>query len=126
MIYKELIEYTSSAEIFFTHLQELSLPPSLASFILSFVIGFSTGVEISYTSIALPLLTGFTGTGDVIHKNLMLVFGAGYLGVMLSPLHLCLVFSADYYKANLYRVYKILAPTGVLFAVLLILLFLLI
>jgi hypothetical protein len=72
------------------------------------------------------LLTGFTGTGDVIHKNLMLVFGAGYLGVMLSPLHLCLVFSADYYKANLYRVYKILAPTGVLFAVLLILLFLLI
>ena len=125
MIYKGLIEYTSSAEIFFQHLHAWNFPPAVASFLLSFIIGFSTGVEISYASIALPLLTKFTGVGDIAYKNFMLVFGAGYLGVMLSPLHLCLVFTSEYYKAKLFGVYKSLLPTGILTAVLLILIFVL-
>jgi hypothetical protein len=120
MIYKELIEYTNSAGIFFNHLNEWNFPPVIASFVLSFIIGFSTGVEISYTSIALPLLTQFTGVGDVVHKNLMLVFGAGYIGVMMSPLHLCLVFSAEYYKAKLIDVYKLLIPTSLMFTAIMI------
>lgn len=125
MIYKGLIEYTSSAEIFFQHLNDWNFSPAVASFLLSFVIGFSTGVEISYGSIALPLLTKFTGVGAIVYKNLMLVFGAGYLGVMLSPLHLCLVFSSEYYKASLFKVYRDLLPTGILAAFLLILTYLL-
>jgi hypothetical protein len=123
MIYKGLIEYTSSAEIFFQHLNAWNFPIAVASFLLSFIIGFSTGVEVSYASIALPLLTKFTGVGDIIHKNFMLVFGAGYLGVMLSPLHLCLVFSSEYYKAEYLKVYKSIIPTGILMGVLLTLVF---
>jgi|Deesub1362A_J573_1020465.scaffolds.fasta_scaffold00100_8 hypothetical protein len=119
MIYKNLIEHTGSAEIFFRHLNEWNFSPTIASFLLSFLIGFSTGVEISYASIALPLLTTFTGVGNIVYKNFMLVFGAGYLGVMLSPLHLCLVFSSEYYKADLIKVYKTLLPTGILTALLL-------
>ncbi len=119
MIYKNLIEHTGSAEIFFWHLNEWNFSPAIASFLLSFLIGFSTGVEISYASIALPLLTTFTGVGNIVYKNFMLVFGAGYLGVMLSPLHLCLVFSSEYYKADLIKVYKTLLPTGILTALLL-------
>ncbi len=125
MIYKNLIEHTGSAEIFFQHLHEWNFSPAIASFLLSFLIGFSTGVEISYASIALPLLTTFTGVGNIVHKNFMLVFGAGYLGVMLSPLHLCLVFSSEYYKADLTKVYKILLPTGILTALLLSIIFML-
>ena len=125
MIYKGLIEYTSSAEIFFQHLHAWNFSPAAASFLLSFIIGFSTGVEISYASIALPLLTKFTGVGDIVYKNFMLVFGAGYLGVMLSPLHLCLVFSSEYYKARLLKVYKSLLPTGILTASLILIVFLL-
>jgi hypothetical protein len=125
MIYKGLIEHTSSAEIFFQHLNDWNFSPAVASFLLSFVIGFSTGVEISYGSIALPLLTKFTGVEAIVYKNLMLVFGAGYLGVMLSPLHLCLIFSSEYYKARLSQVYRSLLPTGVLTAFLLTLVYLL-
>jgi|Deesub1362A_J573_1020465.scaffolds.fasta_scaffold00195_56 hypothetical protein len=124
MIYKDLIEYTNSASLFFQHLNDLSFPPAIAAFILSFLIGFSTGVEISYASIALPLLTGFTGKGELIPQNLMLVFGAGYLGVMLSPIHLCLVFSAEYYKARVYDVYRFLAPTSLLLGVIISILYL--
>ncbi len=114
MFYKDLIAYTHSAQIFFNHLKELSIPTPIASFLLAFVVGFAVGIEISYSAIALPLLTAFTGLGsNLIPKNLMLVFGAGLLGVMMSPLHLCLILTSEYYSADLGRVYRYLIPAGI-------------
>ncbi len=117
MFYKDLIAYTHSAEIFFEHLRELNFPPSLASFLLAFIVGFAVGIEISYSAIALPLLTAFTGVGSgLIPKNLMLVFGGGLLGVMMSPLHLCLILTSEYYSADMGRVYRYLIPAGIVLA----------
>ncbi len=114
MFYKDLIAYTHSAQIFFNHLKELNFPTPIASFLLAFVVGFAVGIEISYSAIALPLLTAFTGLGSsLIPKNLMLVFGAGLLGVMMSPLHLCLILTSEYYSADLGRVYRYLIPAGI-------------
>ncbi len=114
MFYKDLIAYTHSAQIFFNHLKELNFPTPIASFLLAFVVGFAVGIEISYSAIALPLLTAFTGLGsNLIPKNLMLVFGAGLLGVMMSPLHLCLILTSEYYSADLGRVYRCLIPAGI-------------
>ncbi len=117
MFYKNLICVTHSAQIFFLHLRELRVPTPLASFLLAFVVGFSVGIEISYSAIALPLLTAFTGMGSaLIPKNLMLVFGAGLLGVMLSPLHLCLILTSEYYSADMGKVYRYLVPSGLILA----------
>lgn len=111
MIYRDLIEATGAAEVFFGHLQAYNFPIFVAAFILSFVVGFATGIELSYASVAMPTLTMFTGTAaGLIPQNLMLVFGAGFLGVMMSPLHLCLVLTADYFNANLNNTYRYLVP----------------
>lgn len=111
MIYRDLIEATGAAEVFFGHLQAYDFPIFVAAFILSFVVGFATGIELSYASVAMPTLTMFTGTAaGLIPQNLMLVFGAGFLGVMMSPLHLCLVLTADYFNANLNNTYRYLVP----------------
>ena len=118
MFYKDLIAFTHSAEIFFNHLREFHVPPPIAAFLLTFVVGFAVGIEISYSAIALPLLTTFTGVGaSLVPKNLMLVFGAGLLGVMLSPLHLCLILTSEYYSADLGKVYRYLLPAGTVLAV---------
>ncbi len=117
MFYKDLIAFTHSAQIFFEHLKELKIPTHMASFLLAFVVGFAVGIEISYSAIALPLLTAFTGVGsDFIPKNLMLVFGAGLLGVMMSPLHLCLILTSEYYSADMSKVYRFLIPAGIILA----------
>ncbi|MFO7967548.1 MAG: DUF401 family protein [Archaeoglobaceae archaeon] len=111
MIYKDLIVATGAAEVFFGHLQTYNFPPFAAAFLLSFIVGFATGIELSYASVAMPMLTMFTGTAaGLVPQNLMLVFGAGFLGVMMSPLHLCLVLTADYFNAGLNSVYRYLAP----------------
>ncbi|MFP3908477.1 MAG: DUF401 family protein [Archaeoglobaceae archaeon] len=112
MIYRDLIKSTGAAEVFFGHLQAYNFPIFVAAFLLSFIVGFATGIELSYASVAMPMLTMFTGTAaGIIPQNLMLVFGAGFLGVMMSPLHLCLVLTADYFDAKLEKVYRYLIPS---------------
>ncbi|RLI77395.1 hypothetical protein DRP05_10225 [Archaeoglobales archaeon] len=112
MSFKGLIEETNAALTFFNHLNAANIPIPLAAFLLSFMIGFATGIEMSYTSIALPLLTAFTGISTTFTaQNFMLVIAAGFLGVMVSPLHLCLVLTTEYYNADLRRVYSYLNPS---------------
>ncbi len=109
MSFKGLIEETNAALTFFNHLNSVNFPVSIASCLLSFTIGFATGIEMSYSSIALPLLTSFTGVSSTFNPlNFMLVIASGFFGVMLSPLHLCLVLTSEYYKADLRRVYRYL------------------
>ena len=118
MCYEDLITYTHSAQVFFNHLNNLNVPLPLAAFILSFIVGFSVGIEISYSAIALPLLIIFTGVGDeLIPKNLMLVIAGGLVGVMLSPLHLCLILTSQYYSVKLIKVYKFLIPAGIILTI---------
>ncbi|MET1123989.1 MAG: DUF401 family protein [Archaeoglobaceae archaeon] len=116
MGYKGVIESSGLAAEF---LNDLSfLPPALAAAIFSFTVGFATGIEMSYSSVALPLLVSFTGVGEsLVSDNLMLVVAFGFLGVMLSPLHLCLVLTAEHFKADLLRVYRYLLPASLLVSI---------
>ena len=117
MSFRGLIEETNAALTLFDHLNDVNIPIALAAFILSFTIGFATGIEMSYTSIALPLLTIFTGISSSFNAaNFMLVFAAGYLGVMISPLHLCLVLTNEYYQSEIRGVYKKLIPSALVLA----------
>jgi len=118
MGYKALIEYTHSARIFFLHLKEIGIPVFAASFAVSFLIGFATGIELSYSSVALPLLTAFTGVGvSLIPARLMLVIAGGFCGVMLSPMHLCFALTCEYFKADAAKVYRYLVPAVVVIGI---------
>jgi len=126
MVYKDLIVFTKADEVFFDHLQTYNFPPALAAFLLSFTVGFATGIELSFASVAMPMLLMFTGTStSLIPQNLMLVFGAGFLGVMISPMHLCLALTAKYFNAKLNMVYRYLLPPVVLSIILITAVFLL-
>ena len=116
LYYKDLIIKTGSSHELFEDLTSLGIPQPITATILSFVLGFVTGIESGYAALAIPLLTPFTGIGKkLVAKNLMLVVGAGILGVMFSPLHLCLILTREYYSANLEKVYtRYLIPAGLL------------
>lgn len=126
MSFRGLIEETNAALTFFNHLNAANIPIPLAAFLLSFIIGFATGIEMSYTSIALPILTAFTGISTTFTaQNFMLVIAAGFLGVMFSPLHLCLVLTTEYYHADIRRVYTYLNPSVLVTTIIVLVAFLL-
>lgn len=51
------------------------------------------------------VLSGFLYQPDINLSNIFLAYFSGYLGVILSPAHFCLVLSSEYFKTDLAKVY---------------------
>ena len=92
----------------------------LALFLIPFIIGLATGAEFTYVALALPPLLPFLSG-----KGLLWAFLGGYMGVMLSPGHSCLILSTSHYKADIPVVYKyiVLAALGTILVTLIFSLF---
>ncbi|MFC1918950.1 DUF401 family protein [Chloroflexota bacterium] len=114
MLYKAIIESSGAAQNVFTDMQAIGLPASVMLIALPLLICLSTGFNPSFAGIALPLLIPYIVSDQgVLGHALLLAFVSGFTGVILSPLHLCLILSADYFKANLSRVYKYILPPAI-------------
>ena len=64
------------------------------------------------------ILAGFLNPGAVEPAYIFLAYLSGYLGMILSPTHLCLILTNDYFKSDLLKVYREIAIPVVLMAVL--------
>ena len=87
-----------------------SLIPIVA--ILPFLAGFVTGVASTIAGIAFPLIAGLLAcdaNGLTPMATLALAFGFGYMGMMTSPIHLCLIMTRDYFSAKLLPIYRQIA-----------------
>ncbi len=77
-------------------------------FAAPFFVGLLTGVNQAFPAIAFPLLVPIMGRGHPDMALVMFAYVSGFVGILLSPAHLCLALTADYFKAPLRDVYKIL------------------
>ena len=111
MLFKTVLDTTGAAHSLFDQMQALGMPHAVILILLPLLIGFSTGLSSAMVGISIPLLTPFIVTGGAVDgAALLLAYGAGGIGYLLSPLHLCLVLSAEYYHARLSWVYRYLVP----------------
>ena len=112
MLYKTIIEGSDVAYAIFSDMQAIGLPVLVILAVLPFLMGFATGLGMAFVGITLPLLVPFINL-DVGFNNyaLLIAFFSGMLGVFLSPLHLCLILSAEFFKANLAKVYRFILPS---------------
>ena len=75
---------------------------------MPFVSGLITGITIGFVGATFPLLvplfTGLSPFDFMLHASLAYV--AGYVGMMLSPVHICLLVTKDYFKASMAASYR--------------------
>lgn len=115
MLFRYVIEQSGSARAMFELLENMGFPPFVTAMAVSFIIGFAVGIEMAPPGIALPLFTGLIGTGDNLNPEvLLLIFSAGFLGVQLSPMHLCFILTASYFRVSLSRVYRYVIASSIL------------
>jgi integral membrane protein (TIGR00529 family) len=90
----------------------------LFAFFISFTMGFLTGVNMAYIAIAYPILFPLIEhLPNFVYLSLY-IYVIGFAGILLSPLHLCLVLTNEYFQSSLYRVYKYMAfPVGMMVVV---------
>ena len=83
------------------HASPLPLPVILA--FISFLIGMLTGLSQGHVAMMMPIVAAVAhGSLDLI--GLVLVFGVG--GQMVTPTHVCLMVSLDYFKADFFKTLK--------------------
>jgi len=111
MLYKAIIESSDAAGVLIADMQSLGLSSLLILVVLPLLIGIATGISMAFVGIALPLLVPYIALDSGINSYALLVaYVSGMMGLILSPLHLCLILSAEYFKANLARVYRYVIP----------------
>ncbi|HUV31151.1 MAG TPA: DUF401 family protein [Acidobacteriota bacterium] len=100
-------------------LQRLSVdyhfPEQVIIIIVCFTAGLLTGMFSAFVAIGYSLLAGFLYQPVINPANIFLAYLSGYLGMMLSPAHLCLIVTNSYFRSDLLAVYKLLVgPAAVL------------
>jgi len=92
------------------------VPGPVLLFVVPMAVGLLTGYTPAFVGICFPVLRPLmVAAGGFHYGYITFAFAGGFLGVLLSPVHLCLVLSAEYFKADFGRVYRRLAvPAGLL------------
>ncbi len=85
------------------------LPEELIIFIVCFTIGILTGMVSAYVGLGYTLLAGFLYQPEIVPSNIFFAYLSGFVGIMLSPSHVCLILTIDYFKTDLMMVYRRLA-----------------
>jgi len=111
MIFKRMLQVTGAIMVIPGFFTELGIHPLIILFSIPFLIGMLTGVPSAIVGIGFPVLLPFIVVqGEANLNYAMFAFVGGYMGHMLSPMHLCLVVTNDYFKADVGKIYKMLIP----------------
>ena len=90
------------------------IPVLLIIMIIPFVSGLITGIAIGFVGTSFPLVIPLFQALPAYDSMALaaVAYTFGYMGMMLSPVHLCLLVSKDYYKAGLLKSYRhLVLPT---------------
>ncbi|SCY82444.1 DUF401 family protein [Alkaliphilus peptidifermentans] len=113
MLFKNMLEGTGIVTQLPLIFSNMGIPTIAVVILLPFIVAFLTGMSQAYAAVAFPILVGLSPTLDL--KLMALGFVSGFVGIMLSPMHLCLVLTTDYFNAKLEKVIvMMLLPLGVI------------
>jgi integral membrane protein (TIGR00529 family) len=108
MMFKRILD-TSGA---LNSLTQVFRPEGVSAYFLlftvPFLLGLLTGVNHAFIGISFPILLPIIGLPHPDMVLVMFAYVSGFVGILLSPAHLCLMMTVDYFQADLRSVYRIL------------------
>jgi len=102
-VYKYYLTEVNLTKDIASELNSIGLNIHLLTIILPLLIGMSTGITQSAVGITAPLLI-------TLGANPAMMYFAAVAGVLLSPVHLCIVLTGNYYKSDLMKVFVKILP----------------
>lgn len=94
-------------------LDNLGIPIIVLIMIIPFISGLSTGITVGFAGASLPIAMSLLGADPAFHQilsTITLAFSCGFMGVMMSPVHLCLIVTNEHFKTNLAKSLLSLLP----------------
>ena len=108
IVFQRVIQISSAFDALKT--MDISLGLAVAFiFLVSFTVAFLTGVNTAYIAIAFPVLLPMIQHLPNYFYLSLYIYVVGFAGILVSPLHLCLVLTNEYFGASLFDVYRYMA-----------------
>ena len=99
----QILTVTQVLQEIVTAFQSSPLPVPVIIACVSFIIGVLTGMSQGHVAIIMPIIAAMQ-TGSLNLAGVAMAFGVA--GQMLTPTHMCLVVTVDYFKANFFQTLK--------------------
>lgn len=99
----QILTVTQVLQEIVTAFQSSPLPVPVIIACVSFIIGVLTGMSQGHVAIIMPIIAAMQ-TGNLNLAGVAMAFGVA--GQMLTPTHMCLVVTVDYFKANFFKTLK--------------------
>jgi integral membrane protein (TIGR00529 family) len=115
MTFKAVLEQSGAVTNISSFLSETGIPILPVLFIIPFISGLLTGLTIGFVGSTFPIILGLEGAQNL--SAISFAFASGYVGVLLSPVHLCLILTKEYFKAALPEIYINIVKVGILIMV---------
>jgi len=111
MVFKEVMSESHTIGQIRDELMANRIPVLLIIMIIPFVSGMITGIGIGTVGTSFPLVIPLFQVLPTYDSMALAVvaYTFGFMGMMLSPVHLCFLVSKDYFKAGLIKSYRYLA-----------------
>jgi hypothetical protein len=125
MIFRRVLESSHAVEAVSQSLASLGIPLPVIVFAVPLVAGLLTGLAVAAFAIGFPIVFPLCGPDLVGSGYGLLAYAGGYVGLMISPVHLCLSLTRAYFKAEWGGIYRRLLPAALLIALTAVLVFVL-
>ncbi len=108
MFLKTVVKNTGVISGVYAYMNSIHIPYVIILFLLPFVVSLMSGAASATIGVSYPLLLPLLKTPNLNIVNLLIAFLGGWSALMLTPTHLCLSLSMEYFNAKPERVYKLL------------------
>jgi hypothetical protein len=125
MIFRRVLESSHAIEAVSQALAGLGIPLPLIVFSVPLIAGLLTGLAVAAFAIGFPIVFPLCGPDLVGSGYGLLAYAGGYVGIMITPMHLCLSLTRVYFKAEWGGIYRRLLPAALLIALTAVLVFVL-
>jgi uncharacterized protein len=118
LIFKQVLAESGAVADVSQEMLQWHIPLVPIAMLLPFLVGGVAGITIAFVGTTFPILISLIqafGQTHLMLPYLMLALASGFAGVLLSPLHLCLLLSNAYFHTSLLPVYRHLrVPVAIL------------
>ena len=108
MLFKNIVEATGAVTSIASLMASSGIPISLMILLLGFTVGLLMGIETGAIGILIPIFLPLLPAHNP-GSFIALLFTCSFCGYLVSPVHLCLILTKEYYETRFLPIYRLLA-----------------
>ncbi len=122
MIFNQFLSNSGLIDIWIKSITVYNIPKEFLFVIIPFITGLTSGIAVSFVSLAFPIIIPLGLDQNIWY--IVAAFVSGFIGVMITPLHLCGAMSVDYFKSTINKLLKkVIMPEIIMIVIVILMLY---